>query len=191
VLTPEARSVSGLRNRVTAVASTLCPGAMVAVPIAIAALRPGAVPLPSAALFKPSLLLLPCDCLRLRRVPPPGLYSLPGLRPCWTPLLGRASLLSPLLFRLLLSVLGLLLRRLLVSLWRSFLLRLWSRLRAMLLWLFLLCWRVLRRRLVLLGLRALLLFGWPRGMLRLTLLFFNLRFFLLVLRISRENRAEQ
>jgi hypothetical protein len=42
---------------------------MIAVPILIAILLPGTMRLPAAALFQPSLLLLPCDCLLPRGVP--------------------------------------------------------------------------------------------------------------------------
>src|ERR1022692_1834876 len=51
VLTPETEIVGVLRNVVTAIASALRPGAMIAVPIAIATLLPCTVPLPAAALF--------------------------------------------------------------------------------------------------------------------------------------------
>ena len=67
--TPEMEIVGVLRNVVTAIASTLRPGAMIAVPILIAILLPGTMRLPAAALFQPSLLLLPCDCLLPRGVP--------------------------------------------------------------------------------------------------------------------------
>jgi hypothetical protein len=43
--------VSVLGNEITAIASTLRPGAMIAVPILIAILLPGTSPLPPAALF--------------------------------------------------------------------------------------------------------------------------------------------
>jgi hypothetical protein len=107
---------------------------MIAVPIAIAILLPRTMPLPAAALFQPSLLLLPRDCLRPRGVPllwPLGLSGLllRGVPLLWLPsLLGlrllrllRLSLLGPLLLGLLwLSLLGLLL----LGLLRPLLLRL-------------------------------------------------------------------
>src|SRR5580700_6734089 len=51
VSTPETDIVGVLRNVVTAIASALGPSTMIAAPIAIATLRPGAVPLPSATLL--------------------------------------------------------------------------------------------------------------------------------------------
>jgi hypothetical protein len=50
VLTPERDTESGLRDVVTAIASTLRPIAMFTIPPLRAALLPGAVPLPAAAL---------------------------------------------------------------------------------------------------------------------------------------------
>jgi len=57
--------------------------------------------------------------------------------------------------------------------------------------LFLLLLYVLCRLLVRLCLRALLLCGRPRSLLWLTLLLFRLLFFLLVLRVRRDNRPEK
>jgi hypothetical protein len=65
VLTSEIEAEAGLRNVVTAIASTLCPGAMIAVPVLSTILLKCAMPLPSALLL-PSPLLLPRDCLLLR-----------------------------------------------------------------------------------------------------------------------------
>ena len=65
VLTPEIEIEAGLRNVVSAIASTLRPGAMVACPVLRAILLPCTMPLPAAALLHPSPLLLPRDCLLL------------------------------------------------------------------------------------------------------------------------------
>ena len=51
VLTPEIEAEAFLRNVVAAIASTLRPGAMIVVPIAIAILLPCAMPLPATALL--------------------------------------------------------------------------------------------------------------------------------------------
>jgi hypothetical protein len=50
VLAPEIETEAGLRNIITAIASTLPPSAMLASPILSTALLPGTLPLPAAAL---------------------------------------------------------------------------------------------------------------------------------------------
>jgi len=99
-----------LGDVVTAVAATLQPGAMLAVPLLSTPLLPCTIPL-KAALPCPSPLLLPCDCLlprTLRRLLLPGLL---GTLCLLLPLLLR--LLGPLLLRLSFRLLGPLLPRLL------------------------------------------------------------------------------
>src|ERR1019366_9127180 len=59
VLAAETEIEGGLRNVVTAVASSLLPGAMVGRPVSGAILLPGVLRLPTAALLYPSPLLLP------------------------------------------------------------------------------------------------------------------------------------
>ena len=65
VLTPERETEAGLRYVVTAIASALRPGAMIAVPVLSTILLERAMALPSALLL-PAPLLLPRDCLLLR-----------------------------------------------------------------------------------------------------------------------------
>ena len=61
-MAPEIETEAVLRNVVTAVASALCPGAMLAFPPCGTILLEGTMPLPCALLL-PSALLLPRDCL--------------------------------------------------------------------------------------------------------------------------------
>ena len=88
-MTPERETEAVLRNVVTAIAATLRPGAMLACPALRPILLPCTMPLPSAVLCPPSL-LLPRDCLLL------GTLRLLVL------LLGRLGTLCLLLLRLLL-----------------------------------------------------------------------------------------
>ena len=107
---PEIEIELGFRNVVTAVASTLRPGAMIAIPVLRTILLPGTMALPAAALC-PSPLMLPRDCL-LPRALRLLLLSLLGVL-----LLGLLllSLLGALLLGLLLlSLLGALLLGLLL-----------------------------------------------------------------------------
>src|ERR1019366_1210981 len=194
VLTPEIEAEAGLRNIVTAIASTLRPSAMIAFPALSTILLPRTVPLP-AALFQPSPLMLPRDCLLLRTL---RLLLLPGLLGTLCRLLLRLllpRLLGPLLLRLssglcvlLLRLLLLLLSALRLLLLRPLLLRLWGPLLLRLL-------RGLRVLLLRLALRALLLCGWRRTLLLPTLLLFGriaLFFLLLVLlRVRGDNRPEK
>ena len=106
VLTPEGETEGGLRNVVAAVAATLQPVAMLAVPLLSATLLPCAIPL-VAALPCPSPLLLPRDCLLPRTL---RLLLLPGLLGTLClllPLLLLRLLDPPLLLRLSLSALSL------------------------------------------------------------------------------------
>ena len=108
VFTPEMETELGLRNVVTAITSTLRPGAMVAAPVLRTILLPCTMPLPGAAL-QPSPLLLPRDCLLPRTL---RLLLLPGLLDLLLRLRLLVSLLDLLLpLRLLLmGLLDLLLR---------------------------------------------------------------------------------
>jgi hypothetical protein len=65
VSNPERNAELLLGDVITAVASPLGPGAMVAGPVLRTILLPGTVPLPSATLLQPAPLLLPGDCLLL------------------------------------------------------------------------------------------------------------------------------
>jgi hypothetical protein len=148
--------------------------------------------LPAAALFQPSLLLLPGDCLRLRRVPF-GLLSLLSLLVGLLLGLLRGSVMGYLLLGLLFGslmgnlLLGLLFGRLMGNLLLGLLLgRLMGNL-----WLGLLLGSLMGN--LLLGL-LLPLRGWPRGLLRFTLLLFRLGLFfawLLVLCVRRDNSPEK
>ena len=112
MLTPERESEAVLGNIVTAIASTLCPGAMLACPVLRTILLQRSMRLPGAVLG-PSPLLLPRDCLLLGtlRLLPARLGTLGLLlwRSLLLSLLGplllrslpRSSLLGPLLWRLL------------------------------------------------------------------------------------------
>jgi len=160
-----------LRDIVTAVASTLSPGAMVALPLLRAILLPCTASLPGALLL-PSPLLLPRDCLLLRalRLLLLGVLGLLLLRLLLGPLL--LLLLGPLLLWLLLLLL--LLGPLL----------LWLRLRPLLLWLLLgalLLWLLL----LLLLLRPLLLWLLLRPLLLWLLLGALLLWLLLLLLLLR------
>ena len=204
-MTPERETEAVLRNVVTAIAATLRPGAMLACPALRPILLPCTMPLPSAVLCPPSL-LLPRDCLLL------GTLRLLVL------LLGRLGTLCLLLLRLLLlrllgplllllrRLLGpllLLLRRLLSPLLLLLLRRLLSPLLLLrllcplLLLLLLLLLRLLCPLLLvlrgLLGPRLLLLRGLlgPRLLLLLLLLPFRLALFLIALRVGRVNRPEK
>ena len=178
VLPSEIQTEAVLRNVVTAIASALCPGAMIGFPAMSAILLESAVPLPSALLF-PSPLLLPRGCLLARAL---GLLltGLLGLLLRW-PLL--ASLLGRLWLRrlLLAGLLGLLLLLL-----ASLLGRLWLRL---------LLLPGLLGLLLRLPLRALLLCGWRRttaalfAVLRLRLARFVL--LLVLLRVCGDNCPEK
>ena len=113
MLTPEIGTVAVLRNVITAIASTLRPGAMLAVPLLSTTLLPCAMRLP-AALLLPAPLLLPRDCLL-----PRALLLL--------------SLLDPLLLLRLLSGLSMPLLLLVLLLLSVHLLLLWPSLRVLLL----------------------------------------------------------
>jgi hypothetical protein len=123
VLTSEIETEAGLRNVVTAIAPTLPPGAMIAVPVLSPILLKCAMPLPGALLL-PSPLLLPSDGLLLSALR--LLLGLPG-----TLSLALLQWLLPIqLDLLLLSTLSLLrLQRLLLSLLHP--LRLLRRLRVL------------------------------------------------------------
>ena len=97
---------AGLRNVVTAIASTLRPGAVVALPVLSAILLPCTMTLPAAALLYPSAPLLPRDCLLLRtlRLLLTGLFGTLFLLLRLRPLL--LSLLDPLRLLLLPGLLG-------------------------------------------------------------------------------------
>ena len=205
---PETEIEAGLGNVVTAVAATLRPGAVVAIPVPVAALLPATVPLP-CALRGPSPLFLPRNCLHLRTL---GLLLLPSL--LWTLRLLLPGLLWALrlLLRGLLRTLRLLLRGLLWALrlllpgllWalRLLLLRLFlgsllrsgGGLRAVLFLRLLLLLLRPRLRLCRLGLRPLLLCGPRRRLLWLALLLFRrLGLFLFgisPLRVGRHDRPE-
>jgi len=202
VLTPEIETEAVLRNVVTAIASTLHPGPMLAFPPLSTTLLPCTMPLP-ATLLQPSPLLLPRDCLLLRTV---RLLLLPGLLGTLSLLLLRPlllSLLDPLLLWLLLQ-LRLLLPLLPGLLGALSLLLLLSLLDPLLLW-WLSGLSVPRLRLVLLllsaclrslrlSLRVLLLCGRRRALLLPTLLLFRLALFLVllvVLRVRRDTRPEK
>ena len=210
---PEREIEAGLRNVITAIASPLRPGAMLAGPVVHAILLQRTMSLPGAVSC-PSPLLLPRDCLllgTLRLLPgrlgtlglllrePPLLLRLLSrslLRPLLLRLLSR-SLLRPLLLRLLSRSLlrPLLLRLLSRSLLRPLLLRLLSRslLRPLLLRLLFgsllgpLLLRLLFRSL----LGPLLLRLLSRSRLRPLLLRLPLRFAFFFLRVGRVNRPEQ
>ena len=192
-MAPEGETEAGLRDVVTAVAATLLPGAMLAVPLLSTTLLPRTVPL-KAALLCPSPLLLPRDCLlpsTLRWRLLPGLLGTLCLLHRLRTLLLR--LLSPLLLRLSLRLLGpLLLKRL------GWLLLL--RLLGLLLLLRLLGLLPLLRLLSPLLLRLLfhpplLLCGPRRSLLSLTLLCFGLSLFVLLLlvllRVRGNNRPQK
>ena len=188
MLTPERESEAVLGNIVTAIASTLCPGAMLACPVLRTILLQRSMRLPGAVLG-PSPLLLPRDCLLLGtlRLLPARLGTL-GLL-LWRSLL--LSLLGPLLLRSLprSSLLGPLLWRLLS----------WSGLLGPLLWRLLsrsglmgpLLWRLLPRS-SLLGPLLLRLLS-RSGLLRPLLLRlpFGLAFFLRVRRVNRPEESKQ
>jgi hypothetical protein len=121
VVAPEVEIEAGLRNVVTAIASTLRPGAMVALPVLSAISLPGVVPLPAAAVL-PSCLRLPRSRLLLRAL---RLLLLAGLLDRFLLLLLLPSLLDRFLLpRLLPGLLGCLVLRLLMSLLSCLVLRL-------------------------------------------------------------------
>ena len=121
---PEIETEAVFGNVVSAIASALCPGAMIGVPPLRTALLPGTMPLPGALLL-PSPLLLPRDRLLPRTLRLLLLLGLLGTL-CLLPLrllalsllgallLGLLDLLGPLLRLLALGLLGALLLRLLV-----------------------------------------------------------------------------
>jgi len=193
VLTSEIETEAVLRNEVTAIASTLRPSAMIAVPVLSTILLECAMRLPGAMLL-PSPLLLPCNCLLLRT-----LQLLLGLLgTLWLLLLLsglRVLLLLLLLGSLLLLLSGLRVLLLLLRLLGPLLLLLLSGLCTLLLLL-----RLLGPLLLLLlsGLRALLLLRLLGPLLLLLLsglcallLRLTLFFVLLTLRVRRDNRPEE
>jgi len=215
VFHPEIEIELGLRNVVTAIATTLGPGAMIAIPVLSTILLPCTMPLP-AALLLPSPLLLPRDCLLPRTLRLLLLLALLGtlcllLRPLLLSLLGLLllrlllmSLLSLLLLRLLLmSLLSLLLLRLLLMgllgllLLRLLLMSLLGLLLLRLLLMSLLGLLVLRLLLMsLLGLLLLLRLLGPfllRALLLCGLLLWLCLFFVLffMLRVRRDNHPEK
>ena len=170
VLIPEIEIKAGLRNVGAAVASTLCPVAMLASPLVSTIPLPCTLPLPRALLL-PSPLLLPRDCLLLRTLRL-LLLSLWNSLLLW--LLSRSLLRLLLLLRsLLLRLLGplLLLRLLFRSLLSPLLLL-----------------RLLFRSL--LGLLRSLLLRLLGPLLRLLRLFLRVLLFL-VLRVHRDQRPEK
>jgi len=213
VLTSEIETEAVLRNEVTAIASTLRPSAMIAVPVLSTILLECAMRLPGAMLL-PSPLLLPCNCLLLRT-----LQLLLGLLgTLWLLLLlsGLRVLLLLLLLGSLLLLLSGLRVLLLLRLLGPLLLLLLSGLRTLLLLLRLLgpllllllsglCTLLLLLRLLgplllllLSGLRALLLLRLLGPLLLLLLsglcallLRLTLFFVLLTLRVRRDNRPEE
>ena len=184
VLIPEIEIKAGLRNVGAAVASTLCPVAMLASPLVSTIPLPCTLPLPRALLL-PSPLLLPRDCLLLRTLRL-LLLSLWNSLLLWL-LFRSLSRLLLLLWSLLLRLLGPLL--LLRLLFRS-LLRLLPLLWPLLLRLLgpLLLLRLLFRSL--LGLLRSLLLRLLGPLLRLLRLFLRVLLFL-VLRVHRDQRPEK
>ena len=204
VLVPEREAEGGLRNEVTAIASTLSPSAVVGFPVLRTTLLPCTVFLPAALLY-PSPLLLPRGGLLPRTLRLPLLQSRLGTLRLLLLGLWPRSLLGPPLLRLLLLLLSalslLLLRPLRLRLLSPLLPWLLSGLCALRLRLLLLLLSALRLLLRLLLLRLLsplllrLLSGLCALRLRLlTLLLFRLALFfvlLVVLRVRRDNHPEK